>query len=249
MFRALCCCLDDDDDVADDAPRERDANDRRRRDRDARVGALADENRVGTTTTADGSLRAMILDGNDDGDGDTDDEDDEDGGRLLPHASRRSDGAFFGDGGEDEREWEARRARAAALERSESAPPRGKLTRSDGDFVGENGKEEAMRRWVNETERRLERHRRAASVGSIFPRILAACFGFRRDITSTTRSSSMTGIIFAASSAFILFNTLDNLATFWARSLSSFAAALTASSSGMSPSDSVEAASSSCTMR
>ena len=75
MFRALCCCLDDDDDVADDAPRERAANDRRRRDRDARVGALADENRVGTTTTADGSLRAMILDGNDDGDGDTDDED------------------------------------------------------------------------------------------------------------------------------------------------------------------------------
>ena len=122
MFRALCCCLDDDDDVADDAPRERDANDRRRRDRDARVGALADENRVGTTTTADGSLRAMILDGNDDGDGDTDDEDDEDGGRLLPHASRRSDGAFFGDGGEDEEDGRRDgRARGAREERERAA--------------------------------------------------------------------------------------------------------------------------------
>ena len=192
MFRALCCCLDDDDDVADDAPRERDANDRRRRDRDARVGALADENRVGTTTTADGSLRAMILDGNDDGDGDTDDEDDEDGGRLLPHASRRSDGAFFGDGGENEREWEARRVRAAALERSESAPPRGKLTRSDGDFVGENGKEEAMRRWMSETERRMERHRRAASVGFAVGGAARDGTGTKRDFLRTASQRSET---------------------------------------------------------
>jgi len=162
MFRALCCCLDDDDDDDDDDRATRDANERRRRDRDALGGVIADEDDVGTRTTTDGSLRRMmIVDGDDDDEGGGDDAD-EDGDRLLPRASRRSDtdGAFFRD--------EARAAAATALERSESAPPRGaKVSLSDGDLVvgGEDGKEEAMRRWVSETERRMETHRRAASAG------------------------------------------------------------------------------------
>ena len=180
MFRALCCCLDDDDDDDDDATR--DANDRRRRDRDAIGGVIADEDDVGTTTTTDGSLRMMILDGDDDdeGRGDDTDDDDEDGDRLLPRASRRSDtdGAFFRD--------EARAS--TALERSESAPPRGaKVSLSDGDLVvGEDGKEEAMRRWVSETERRMETHRRAASAG------FAGVGGAARDETRTKKDDSRT---------------------------------------------------------
>jgi len=180
MFRALCCCLDDDDD--DDATR--DASDLRRRDRDALGGVIADEDDVGTTTTTVRSLRRMmIVDGGDDDDeggGDDTDDDDEDGDRLLPRASRRSDtdGAFFRD--------EARAA--AALERSESAPPRGaKVSRSDGDLdVGEDGKEEAMRRWVSETERRMETHRRAASAG------IAGVGGAARDATRTKKDDSRT---------------------------------------------------------